>query len=144
MISRVVVASLILVMFLSSIATAHEMRPGYLEIRESTLDTYEVLWKVPARGVNERLSLHLQFAEDVELLAEPVSGFVGGAHIQRQRIRRQGGLTDTTITIVGLASTYTDVLLRLQRLDGTETTHRLTPDRPSYTVEANPGIWQVG
>ena len=36
--------------WLPSSALAHEMRPGYLEIRESAPETYEVLWKVPARG----------------------------------------------------------------------------------------------
>lgn len=123
---------------------AHEMRPGYLEIRESAVDTYDVFWKVPARGMNERLSLHLQFANDVEMLNDPVSGFMSDAHIQRMRIRREGGLTGTPIAIIGLSSTYTDVLLRLQRLDGTELTHRLTAARPIYTVEANPSIWQVG
>ena len=44
-------------------ALAHEMRPSYLELRETTRDTYEVLWKVPARGLNERLSLYVRFSE---------------------------------------------------------------------------------
>ena len=128
----------------SACADAHEMRPGYLEIRESSTDTYEVLWKVPARGVNERLSLHLKFADDVEMLTDPVSGFMADAHVQRMRVRREGGLTGTEISIVGLAGTFTDVLMRLQRLDGTEITHRLTAARPRYIVAANPSIWQVG
>lgn len=128
----------------TSISTAHEMRPGYLEITETTKDTYNVLWKVPARGFNERLSLHLQFADDVELVSEPVSGFAGGAHIQRLKIRRPEGLIGTPITIEGLSGTFTDVLLRLQRLDGTEITYRMTPAQPSYVVEAEPNIWQVG
>ena len=29
---------------------AHEVWPGYLEIRQTAVETYEVLWKVPARG----------------------------------------------------------------------------------------------
>ncbi len=124
-------------------AQAHEMRPAYLEIRESAPEIYDVLWKVPARGTNERLSLHLRFADDVEVLGEPVSGFTAGAHIQRMRIRRVGGLTGTTVTIDGLTSTYTDVLLRLERLDGTAITHRLSPSSPSYVVEAEPGKIQV-
>jgi len=133
-----------IVLLPTSISTAHEMRPGYLEIRETTKDTYNVLWKVPARGFNERLSLHLQFADDVELVSEPVSGFVGGAHIQRVKIQRPGGLTGTPITIDGLSGTFTDVLFRLQRLDGTEITHRLTPAQARYVVESEPNIWQVG
>jgi hydrogenase/urease accessory protein HupE len=34
-------------------------------------------------------------------------------------------------------------LLRLERIDGTEITHRLTPDEPSYVVEAEPSRGQV-
>ena len=63
--------------------------------------------------------------------------------MQRLRIRRDGGLTGTPITIDGLAGTFTDVLLRLERLDGTEITRRLTPDDPTYVVESNPGLGQV-
>jgi hypothetical protein len=29
---------------------AHELRPAYLELKEVEAETYEVLWKVPARG----------------------------------------------------------------------------------------------
>ena len=138
-------ASLLFIVFVlpSPFAHAHEMRPGYVQIRETTKDVYDVLWKVPARGVGERLSLHLRFGSDVEQLAEPVSAFVGNAHVQRLRIRREGGLTGTPITIEGLAGTFTDVLLRIERLDGTEIARRLTPDEPTYVVEANPGLGQV-
>ena len=125
-----------------SLAGAHEMRPGYLEIRESAPETYDVLWKVPARG-DLRLSLNLRFADDVEVVTEPVGGITGGAHVQRMRIRRDGGLTGTAVTIDGLDGTYTDVLLRLERLDGTTITQRLSPDTPSYVVEAEPGRGQV-
>ena len=127
----------------ASLAPAHEMRPGYLEIRETAPDTFDVTWKVPARGENERLSLHVRFADDVEQLTDPVSGFAAASHIQRLRIRREGGLIGTPITIDGLTGTYTDVLLRLERLDGTELTRRLSPDEPTYVVEANPGPGEV-
>ncbi len=137
--------ALVLILFIilalaSSPLLAHEVRPAYLEIRESGPGTYDVLWKVPARGLNQRLSLNLRFADGTEVVTEPVGGFVGGAHVQRYRIRRQGGLTGTSITIDGLASTFTDVLLRLERADGTVLTQRLSPDEPSYVVEADPGL----
>lgn len=133
----------VLLLGFSGSGSAHEMRPGYLEIQESAADNYEVLWKVPARGANERFGLYLEFADDVETLGEPVDGFRAGAHIQRMRIKRVGGLTGTTITIQGLDKTYTDVLLRLQRMNGSQLTHRLTPESPSYEIEANPGPWSV-
>ncbi|MGI9518317.1 MAG: HupE/UreJ family protein [Pirellulaceae bacterium] len=122
---------------------AHEMRPGYLEITETEPGTFDVLWKVPARGSNERLSLNVRFADDVRINGAPISLFVADAHVQQMQIKHDGGLTGTTILIEGLDNTYTDVLLRLQRLDGSEITQRLTADRPSYVVQANPGPWQV-
>ena len=135
---------LCLMLFVSaSVAPAHEMRPGYLEIRETAPDTYEVIWKVPARGDTMRLGLYVRFADDVDIVAEPVAGFMGGAHTQRMRIHRDGGLAGTSVTIDGLAGTYTDVLLRFERADGAELTHRLTPQEPSYVIEAEPGIGQV-
>ena len=137
------ILSLLLAVSVPALATAHEMRPGYLEIRESAPGTFDVLWKVPARGENQRLALYLRFADDVKVLTEPVTGFTRGAHVQRLRIGRQGGLTGTVVTIDGLERTYTDVLLRLERADGTTQTHRLTPDAPSYMIEALPGPGQV-
>lgn len=134
---------LFVVCLLPSLASTHEMRPGYLEIRESAPDTYDVLWKVPALGDNMRLGLYLRFADDVDMVTEPVVGFFGNAHIQRMRIHRQGGLTGSSVTIDGLDATFTDVLLRLERADGTEITHRLTPAAPSYLIEAEPRRGQV-
>lgn len=134
---------LLIIVFLPVLVDAHEMRPGYLEIRESSPESYDVLWKVPALGDDLRLQLYLRFADDVRTLGEPVSGFVGGAHTQRMRIQRDNGLTGSTVTIDGLDATFTDVLLRLERIDGTELTHRFTPANPSYVVQAEPNPGQV-
>lgn len=134
---------LLIVALLPAPSNAHEMRPGYLEIREIAADTYDVLWKVPALGDDMRLGLYLQFAHDVDVVTDPVAGFLGGAHTQRMRIQRDGGLTGTTVTIDGLDATFTDVLLRLERADGIEITHRLTPAEPSYVIEAVPSRGQV-
>jgi hypothetical protein len=35
---------------------AHELRPGFLELVETAPNTFDVLWKVPARG-EARLAL---------------------------------------------------------------------------------------
>jgi hydrogenase/urease accessory protein HupE len=142
-VTNIRVLLLAVVAWLPMLADAHEMRPGYLEIRETAVDTYDVLWKVPAQGDDMRMGLYLQFDDDVRSVTEPVAAFVGASHMQRMRIQRDGGLTGSTITIDGLAATFTDVLLRLERIDGTEITHRLTPDEPSYVFEAKPSRGQV-
>ena len=38
---------------------------------------------------------------------------------------------------------FTDVLVRLERMDGTTQTLRVTPAAPSFVIEAQPGRWQV-
>ena len=54
-----------------------------------------------------------------------------------------GGLTGGTIHIAGLTATTTDVLVRLERLDGTTQVTRLTPSAPSFVVEAAPSALEV-
>lgn len=49
---------------------AHEMRPAYLAITETSAETCEVLWKVPARGEDQRLSLDVRFDPKTKTLAE--------------------------------------------------------------------------
>jgi hypothetical protein len=52
-------------------------------------------------------------------------------------------LTGGTIHIAGLTATMTDVLVRLERLDGSAQVTRLTPSAPSFVVEAAPGALEV-
>jgi hydrogenase/urease accessory protein HupE len=53
------------------------------------------------------------------------------------------GLAGEYITIDGLSATMTDVLVRMERLDGTTQVARLTPADPSLLVVASPNPWQV-
>ena len=48
----------ILAASLTRTAFAHEMRPAYLELRQTGPETYDVLFKVPGGGENQRLGLY--------------------------------------------------------------------------------------
>jgi hydrogenase/urease accessory protein HupE len=54
-----------------------------------------------------------------------------------------GGLKGGTITIDGLAATMTDVLVRIDRTDGTTQVARLIQSVPALVVDASPGRLQV-
>lgn len=41
-------------------AAAHEMRPAYLELRQTGPETYDVLFKVPGSGDSLRLGLYAE------------------------------------------------------------------------------------
>ena len=124
-------------------AFAHEVRPAYLELQQTADDTYDVLWKVPARNAEERLALDVQFPDDCGNVSEPRGFFAGNAYTERYTIRRAGGLAGAEIRIAGLAATFTDALVRVQSLDGTSQLARLSASSTSFVVEAAPGRTQV-
>ena len=123
-------------------AASDDLRPGYLEIRQTGEETYDVGWKVPARG-NQRLGLYVRFPPDTEILEEPGGRFEGGAFIEHWKISRPGGLDDQTINIDGLKTTRTDVLLRLERLDGGNLVKRLDPSQTYAVLEGSPSKLNV-
>jgi hydrogenase/urease accessory protein HupE len=121
----------------------HEVRPAYLELRQTAPDTYDALWKVPGREktcvsdstwscpLAPRMSRH----RALPWLTTPFT--------ERWTVKCPGGLTGGTIHIAGLTATMTDVLVRLERLDGSAQVTRLTPSAPSFIVQAAPRAIQV-
>ena len=123
------------------IAHAHEVRPGFLEIRALGEDTFDVLWKVPANG-EYRLAMYVKLPAKCK--GAPSSGtFTGGAFVERWRATCPGGLVGERVAIDGLSATRTDVLARFIREDATTQTVRLTPEDTSFEVTAEPNAWQV-
>ena len=122
-------------------AHAHEVRPGFLEIRALGSEAFDVLWKVPANG-DYRLAMYVKLPATCS--GAPSSGtFIGGAFVERWRAKCPGGLVGKTVSIDGLSATRTDVLARIVREDQTTQTVRLTPEDTSFEVTAEPNGWQV-
>ena len=55
---------------------ADVFRPAYLELRQTSAETYDVMWKVPAQGDTLRLAIHVVFPEGTVNLSEPRGTFV--------------------------------------------------------------------
>jgi len=128
---------------LTPCASAHEVRPAYLELRQRGADTYDVLWKVPARGDNMRLGIYVEFPSGTTNVTTPRTLFANDASTERWSIRRPGGLTGEEIHITGLAATMTDVLVRIENLNGTTQVTRVIPSSPSFVVAAAPSALEV-
>jgi hydrogenase/urease accessory protein HupE len=118
---------------------AHEVRPAYLELRQIGRETYDALWKVPGQGENLRLGIYVEFPAGTTNVSAPRAAMANNAFTECWSIKRSDGLTGGTIHIAGLSATMTDVLVRLERLDGPAQVIRLTPAAPSFAVEAAPG-----
>lgn len=117
---------------------AHELRPGYLELRETAPEVFAVLWKVPARG-ESRLALRPVLPERCTPVGTPAATMTGDAWVERSTVRCPGGLAGERLAIDGLAGTLTDVLVRLAPAGGATQTVRLTPSAPEFVVERAPG-----
>lgn len=133
----------LLLVLLATQALAHEARPAYLQLHQTSADAYDVLWKVPGQGENQRLALDVEFAPGTTTIEPLRESFANNAFVQRWRVRHPGGLDGTSIRIAGLQGTLTDVLVRLERLDGTTQTIRVMPASPAFVIEAAPARWQV-
>ena len=127
---------------LACIAQADIFRPAYLELREAGQGRYEVTWKVPAQG-EARLALKVVFPPGVTQIAAPQGLFSGGAYVERWPVSRPGGLAGQTLAIDGIAGGATDVIVRVERLDGTSQVEHLLPQRPQFTVKEATGAAQI-
>jgi hydrogenase/urease accessory protein HupE len=124
-------------------ARTDELRPGYLELRQTNPDTYSLLFKIPARGEDLRLAIYPNFPEGTQDVGAPRASFSEGAYVERRTIRRDGGLAGQAVAIEGLSATSTDVLVRVEGLGGAIQTERLSPTRTAFVVQATPGAGEV-
>lgn len=135
---RIVAAiALAAVQLVPSLALAHEVRPGYLELTEIEPDTFSVVWKVPLyRG--EPLYIRPVLPPNIEVLAPVVTQSVRGAELKRWTFRAEGGIAGQSIGIQNLDKSLTDVLVRIQWLDGSSHSFRLMPTSTEATIPEKP------
>jgi hydrogenase/urease accessory protein HupE len=124
-------------------AHADEIRPGYLEMRQTAPDSYSLLFKIPARGDDLRLAIYLKLPEGTSDVTPPQARFNGGAYTERRTIRRSEGLAGQAITVDGLSATSTDILVRIESLGGATQAERLSPTKTTFIVQAAPGSSEV-
>jgi hydrogenase/urease accessory protein HupE len=133
------VASVLLA--LSPPARAHELRPGFLEAHETSPGTYDFLWKKPSGGEVE-ISIAPVVPDGCQLRAAGGQQLTPGALLVRGTLTCDGGLAGRTIVIDGLASTVTDVIVRVHHLDGRLESHLLKPNDAQVTLGAATTGWQ--
>jgi hydrogenase/urease accessory protein HupE len=134
---------LLLALLLCSLAPstpADVFRPAYLELREAPPDAagdarYDVTWKVPALG-ESRLALQVRFPPGTRSVTPQRGMPIGNAYVERWQIVRSGGLVGQQVSIEGIASGVSDVIVRVEREDGTSQVERLAPQRTQFTVLA--------
>ncbi len=115
---------------------AHESRPAYLEVKETAPGQFSLLWRTPMLS-GMRLPVGLQLPDDVKNLKEPTTEELADSVLTRYSIEAgPNGLSGERIEFPGLQGTITDVLVRVQMLDGRSWTTIVHPSQPWVEITA--------
>ena len=137
-----IISSFLLLFLLSLFCRADEIKLSYLEIKESRLDQYSVLLKLPAKD-NKKMPIHLVLPETCNLTTPKISHLIKGAYLDSWSIKCHEGLVGKTIIFEGLKETSTDALVRLEFLNGISQSTLLTPSKPSYSIPKEEALSQI-
>jgi hydrogenase/urease accessory protein HupE len=123
-------------------ASAHEIRPAYLQITESAPGMFDLLFKTPMRG-NLRLALEVELSGPATLSRPRTAHATRDAMLQSWQIRTDEPLAGRALRVAGLSNTLTDALVRVEYLDGRTWMQRLSPASPVAIIPARQSNWQV-
>jgi hydrogenase/urease accessory protein HupE len=124
-------------------APAHEARPAYLELTETAPGRFSVLWRTPVLA-GMRLPIVLTIPADIANLREPTLQVLADSLVERRWIDAgPNGLAGRRIEFRGLELTITDVLVRVEWLDGRKWTTIVRPSQPWLELAASQSWWEV-
>jgi hydrogenase/urease accessory protein HupE len=139
---RTAMAFLLGALFAVTAASAHDVRPAYLELREvggsGSGHALDVFFKIPSRPGGQRPLLALVWPDGTVESRDPASPgrFEGDAWVERFRVTRAAGWPGTSVSVRGMENGLSDILVRFERGDGSSRTARLTAAEPGFALGA--------
>jgi hydrogenase/urease accessory protein HupE len=128
---------LVCLVMAASVAWAHEARPAYLEIKETAPGQFAILWRTPVLA-GMRLPIALRLPPDLKELRDPSVEELADSLVERHWIDAgPNGLAGKRIEFPGLQATITDVLVRVEMLDGRKWTTIVRPSQPWVEIAAS-------
>ena len=129
-IAGIVAAALVVLLAGLPAAHAHETRPAYLELKETAPGRFSVIWRTPVLS-GMRLPVALKLPDSARNVEEPSVQELPDSLLERRSVDAgPTGLAGKRIEFPGLQLTITDVLVRIERLDGTHSTELVRASRP--------------
>jgi hydrogenase/urease accessory protein HupE len=126
-------------LWLAPAARAHDSRPAYLEITETTPGHYTVLWRTPVLS-GMPLPVLLRLPDALRELREPALQRLSDSLVERRFVAAgPEGIAGARVEFPGLEATITDVLVRFSGLDGARSTELVRPTRPWFELAASTG-----
>jgi hydrogenase/urease accessory protein HupE len=134
---------LLALLFAFSSAQAHDIRPAYLELKETAPGQFSVLWRTPVMA-GMRLPVVLKLSDEMRNLKDPVVQELTDSLVERRWIQvGPHGLAGKRIEFPGLQLTITDVLVRFEMLDGRKGATIVRPSQPWFESDAAPSKLRV-
>lgn len=127
---------------LPMVASAHEVRPAYLQIDQVGDARFNVLWRTPLLS-GMRLPVMLKFSDGIRVVTGPNERELPDSVVERSLIEAPDGLVGQRITFIGLQATITDVMVRIKLKDGTVTTTLVRPSQAWIEVQPRQSVFQV-
>ena len=120
----------------------HALQPGYMEISPIAGSSYKVYWRVPdVQG--QPMAINAVLPANCDPRTGPPPEKDTQAWASTWLADCPGGLENGEIVIEGLERTQTDVLVRVESIDGRIISERLTPDRIRFSPPSNPSAFDV-
>lgn len=129
------ISTVLLLMLLPAVILAHEIRPGYLEIKEAADHSLQITWKQPVMG-EYGVPLHPSISAGWLVDSLAAISYTESYLIKRWRIApNHATLDQQIISIAGLEKTITDVLIRVTLLNDISFTYLVKPIQPFVKLD---------
>lgn len=108
---------------------AHEIRPAYLQVDETTPGRFQILWRRPVLS-GMPLPVELRLPEGVNDVTEQAVQILPDSIVERRLVDAgPEGLAGGRVVFDGLQATLTDVLVRVRLANGSEATTLVRPSQ---------------
>ncbi|CAE6893506.1 HupE / UreJ protein [Vibrio sp. B1FLJ16] len=121
---------------------AHEIRPAYLQMQQTTESSYHLLWRVPIKG-DKVIKLVPVFSDEFTLKESGVRKLMSGSLVIQYELHAPRPIQGTTLAIANQEKTMVDVLISIEYLNGEKLTLMLKPDNPEIRLPEKTTKWQV-
>jgi hypothetical protein len=124
-------------------ARAHEARPAYLELKETAPGQFSMSWRTPVLA-GMRLPVALKLPDGVRNMEKPSVQELSDSLLERRAVDASpAGLAGKRIEFPGLQLTITDVLVRVELLDGRTVQSIVRPSQPWVEIAASQTRWEL-
>ncbi len=135
------ISVLILFLIISLSLSAHEVRPAYFSITQTTDSTYQVVWKLPAMG--DAIPKIYPVLPDNWQIIEEQSNLLPGNLRRTYTVKVSKGIEGDKLYFEGLEKTLIDVLVFIKKIDGVQYSSMIKPANPIYVIPTAPDKWSV-